>query len=204
MRVNSKWVAGVAVLSSMAYALSLMRLHIRFPLLPFLSFDFSEIPDLLAYFMFGFSGGAIASIAHWVALNFGTPFHQLIGPTMKLLAVLSTIAGLELASRLKSGPQIINYVSLSLLLRVSIMAAATFILYYYLFPSLYLPFSRRVLSGVGITVEADLTLATLMVVLTSIFNLIHIFLSVLPAYAIYNRVVAALPQLPTKQPLLRR
>ncbi|MEM0445239.1 MAG: hypothetical protein QXW60_01185 [Nitrososphaerota archaeon] len=203
-RVNTKWIAGVAVLSALAYALSLMRLHMRFPLLPFLSFDFSEIPDILAYFMFGLSGGVIASLAHWIALNFGTPFHQLIGPTMKLLAVLSTLAGLELASRLKGGLQIVNNVSLPLLTRVSVMAAATFLLYYYLFPSVYLPFSRRTLSGVGITVESDLTLATVMVIFTSIFNIIHVFLSVIPAYVIYNRIVAVLPQLPTKQQPVRR
>ncbi|MEM0381512.1 MAG: hypothetical protein QW059_05660 [Nitrososphaerota archaeon] len=204
VRVNTKWVAGVATLAALAYALSLMRLHIRFPLLPFLSFDFSEIPDILAYLLFGLSGGLVAAIAHWIALNFGTPFHQLVGPTMKLLAVLTTIAGLEIASRIKGGSTALNGVSLSLLLRTVIMAAATFILYYYLFPSVYLPFSRKVLGGIGISVESDLTLATVMVAFTSIFNILHVFLSVLPAYAIYSRIVATLPNIPAKQPVIRR
>ncbi|MEM1534255.1 MAG: hypothetical protein QXF51_01960 [Nitrososphaerota archaeon] len=204
VRVNTKWVAGVATLAALAYALSLMRLHIRFPLLPFLSFDFSEIPDILAYLLFGLSGGLVAAIAHWIALNFGTPFHQLVGPTMKLLAVLTTIAGLEIASRIKGGSTALNGVSLSLLLRTVIMAAATFILYYYLFPSVYLPFSRKVLGGIGISVESDLTLATVMVAFTSIFNILHVFLSVLPAYAIYSRIVATLPNIPAKKPVIRR
>ncbi len=191
-------------MAALAYALSLMRLHIRFPLLPFLSFDFSEIPDILAYLLFGLSGGLVAAIAHWIALNFGTPFHQLVGPTMKLLAVLTTIAGLEIASRIKGGSTALNGVSLSLLLRTVIMAAATFILYYYLFPSVYLPFSRKVLGGIGISVESDLTLATVMVAFTSIFNILHVFLSVLPAYAIYSRIVATLPNIPAKKPVIRR
>ncbi len=193
----------MAVLAALAYALSLMRLHLRYPLLPFLSFDLSEIPDILAYFLFGLSGGLIAALAHWFALNFGTPFHQLVGPTMKLLAVLATLLGLEIASRIKGGSMALNGVSLSLLTRTGVMAAATFILYYYLFPGVYLPFSRRTLSGIGITIESDLTLATVMVAFTSIFNIIHVFLSVLPAYGIYKRILATLPQLPTKQPLIR-
>ncbi|MCS7145452.1 MAG: hypothetical protein RMJ28_02990 [Nitrososphaerota archaeon] len=203
VRVNTKWVAGVAVLAALAYALSLMKLHIRYPLLPFLSFDISEIPDVLAYLLFGFSGGLVAAFAHWIALNFGTPFHQLVGPTMKLLAVLTTIIGLEVASRIRGGLLILNSVSLAVLMRTSIMAAATFLLYYYLFPNVYLPFSRRVLGGIGISVESDLTLAAVMVVFTSIFNILHVFLTVIPAYAIYNRVVMSLPQLPTRRPVLR-
>ncbi|GBC70445.1 hypothetical protein HRbin02_00212 [Candidatus Calditenuaceae archaeon HR02] len=202
-RVNTKWIAGVAVLAALAYALSLMKLHLRYPLLPFLSFDISEIPDVLAYFMFGLSGGLVAAVAHWVALNFGTPFHQLVGPTMKLLAVLSTMLGLEAASRIKGGSMVLNSVALALLSRTAIMAGATFILYYYLFPGVYLPFSRKVLSGIGIAVESDLTLATVMVAFTSIFNIIHVFMSVLPAYAAYNRILATLPHLPSKRPILR-
>ncbi len=201
--MNTKWVAGVAVLAALAYALSLMRLHIRFPLLPFLSFDVSEIPDILAYFMFGFSGGLVAVFAHWIALNFGTPFHQLIGPTMKLIAVLTTMLGLEAASRIKGGSMVLNSVALALLSRTAIMAGVTFILYYYLFPGVYLPFSRKVLSGIGIAVESDLTLATVMVAFTSIFNILHVFISVLPAYAAYNRILVTLPQLPTRHPLVR-
>jgi hypothetical protein len=67
-------------------------------------------------------------------------------------------------------------------------------LYYYLFPSTYLPFSQKVLGSIGITVEGDLTLATVMVVFTSVFNILHVFLTVLPAYAIYRRVLKVFPQ----------
>jgi len=189
----------VAVLAALAYAFSLLRLHIRYPLLPFLSFDFSEIPDVLAYMLFGLSGGLVSTMAHWVALNFGTPFHQLVGPTMKLLAVISMIAGLHVASRVKGGSAILNCISLALLSRTTVMALATFLLYYSIFPDVYLPFSRRALEGIGITVGSDLTLATVMVIFTSIFNILHVLLTVPLAYMVYKRVVAVLPQLPTSR-----
>jgi riboflavin transporter FmnP len=193
-KLNSGWLAGVAVLAAIAYALSLLRLRFSFPLLPFLSFDFAEIPDVLAYLLFGFYGGLLATVAHWVALNLGLPFHALVGPTMKLLAVLTTILGLEAAVRLGRGSLLINGLAFSLMFRTLIMAAATFVLYYYLFPSTYLPFSQKVLGSIGITVEGDLTLATVMVVFTSVFNILHVFLTVLPAYAIYRRVLKVFPQ----------
>lgn len=191
---STQWIAGVAVLAALAYALSILRARFSYPLLPFLSFDFAEIPDILAYLLFGLYGGLLATIAHWIALNFGLPFHVLVGPAMKLLAVLTTILGLEAALRLGGKHSLVNGLALSLISRTTVMAVATFLLYYYLFPQTYLPFSRRALGNVGMVVEGDLMLATVMVIFTSIFNMIHVFLSVIPAYAIYKRVMKVFPQ----------
>jgi len=193
-RLSTQWIAGVAVLAALAYALSILRARFSYPLLPFLSFDFAEIPDILAYLLFGLYGGLLATVAHWIALNFGLPFHALVGPTMKLIAVLTTILGLEAALRLGGRHSLVNGLALSLVSRTAVMAAATFLLYYYLFPEVYLPFSRRTLGSVGIAVEGDLMLATVMVIFTSIFNMIHVFVSVIPAYAIYKRVIKVFPQ----------
>jgi hypothetical protein len=56
-------------------------------------------------------------------------------------------------------------------------------------------------------VQGELTLAMLMTTLNGVFNLLHVFVSIVPAIAIYGAVLRSLPYLRryvTPIPLLRR
>jgi riboflavin transporter FmnP len=204
---RSFWIAGVASLGGAAIAAGIARLSTPFPLLPFLRFDAAEIFDVLAFLLFGPLGGVVASVAHWYGLILnGGALVPGVGETMKLIAVLSTLLGLYLGIKLSRGSIWWGLVG-ALASRTLIMALVTFLLYYVLLPDVYLPFGSRALQRVGITVQGELTLAMLMTTLNGVFNLLHVFVSIVPAIAIYGAVLRSLPFLRryvTPIPLLRR
>lgn len=184
----TKWVAGTSLLASTAIIISLLRLRLPYPLLPFLSFDLAEIPSVLALLILDFKSALTVAIVHWLTLNLGRPFHVLIGPLMKLIAVVAMLVGFRIALGRRS-PERARFVAMALfgsVTRVGVMSVVTFILYYFLFPAVYLPTSRGILKNVlGIDVGPDIVVASIIVGLTAIFNLIHVFLSLIPASSIY-------------------
>ncbi len=189
----SVWAAAVALLASLSVVMVLLRLKIPFPLLPFLTFHLSEIPVVIAFLLLGFRAGAAVSIASWLALNLGAPFQAVVGPLMKLLAELSMLLGLYLARRLRGSRErfgrreLVVATTLGALTRVVVMAAAAFALYYLIFPEVYLPFAGKLLGRIfGVSFDSSLIVALVIVGLTSLFNLLHTPLSVLPAAAIYK------------------
>ncbi len=190
-----------------AIAAGIARLSTPFPLLPFLRFDAAEIFDVLSFFLFGPLGGVVTSLAHWYGLVLnGGALVPGVSETMKLIAVLSTLLGLYLGIRLSRGSIWWGLVG-AVASRTLVMALVTFLLYYVLLPNVYLPFGSRALQRIGITVEGELTLAMLMTTLNGVFNLLHVFVSVVPAVAVYASVLRALPFLKryvTPMPLLRR
>ncbi len=194
----SVWVATAALLAALAVVLDLLRVKINYPLLPFLTFNLSEIPVVLAFLLMGFKAGMVVAFAQWFALNLGVPFQPGVGPLMKLLAVTSMLVGLYVGGRFwrrgepLRGRHVALMTVLGALVRVSAMALATFLLYYIIFPERYLSFAGKVLGNVlGLQVESALLLTLIMVALTSLFNLLHTPLSVIPAAAIYKAYVKA-------------
>ena len=146
----SLWVSGVALLSASTILLALLRLKIPFPLLPFLTFHFDEIPCVIAFLIFGFKAGLAAAFIEFLALNLGKPYHVLIGPLMKFLAMVSMLMGFAAAERLRKSKSreferfdVAILLFMGIVFRVSVMAFATFILYYILFPK-YISRSLRV------------------------------------------------------------
>lgn len=188
----SVWAATVALLAALSAVMVLLRLKIPFPLLPFLTFQLSEIPVVIAFFLLGFRAGAAVSIVSWLALNLGAPFQAIVGPLMKLLAELSMLLGLYLAKRLGDRErlgrrELAAATALGAFTRIAIMAAATFTLYYLIFPEVYLPFAGKLLGKIfGVSFDSTIVVALVIVGLTSLFNLLHTPLSVLPAAAIYK------------------
>lgn len=190
----SLWISGVALLSASTILLALIHLKIPFPPLPFLTFRFDEIPCVIAFLIFGFRAGLTVAFIEFLALNLGKPYHVLIGPLMKFLAIVSMLMGLAVADRLlrlrlrelrRSNIMILLF--MGVIFRISVMAFATFILYYMLFPKLYLPFAESLLSKVmGLSFSSDLELVSILLLLTSIFNALHVVFSLIPATIIYK------------------
>ena len=196
----SLWVSGVALLSASTILLALLRLKIPFPLLPFLTFRFDEIPCVIAFLIFGFKAGLAVAFIEFLALNLGKPYHVLIGPLMKFLAIVSMLTGFAAAEKLrKSKSREFKRFDAAILLfmgivfRVSVMAFATFILYYILFPKLYLPFAKGLLSrAMGLSFSSDLELVSILLLLTSLFNALHVPFSLIPAAIIHKMYVRSL------------
>ena len=188
----SVWISLVALLSALTILMALLRLKILFPLLPFLTFRLDEIICVIAFLLLGLKAGLAVSFAEFLALNLGKPYHALVGPSMKFLALVSMILGLEFARRVKGIKELtrVNLMVLALfgmLFRVVVMSAATFILYYILFPSMYLPFAEKVILKVfGVEFSTGLELTMILIILTIIFNALHTVLSVIPAASIYK------------------
>ncbi|MCX8192376.1 MAG: hypothetical protein N3G77_01020 [Nitrososphaeria archaeon] len=185
----TRWVAGTSLLASTAIIISLLRLRIPYPLLPFLSFDLAEIPSVLALLVLDFKSASTVALIHWLTLNLGRPFHAIIGPLMKLIAVISMLIGFRLVlsrSREVTKNKIVAMTMLGSLTRVGIMSLVTFLIYYVLFPETYLPTSEKILKNVfGLEVGSEITIALIIVVLTAFFNLLHVPLSLIPASSVY-------------------
>lgn len=187
----SRWVAGTSLLASTAILMSLLRLRFSYPLLPFLSFDLAEIPAVLAFLVFDFKSAFTVAVIHWVTLNFGRPFHVLIGPLMKLIAVVSMLIGFKIIfnkPNLSLDRRNLIYMIISgSLLRVGVMSFVTFLLYYIIFPGVYLPISAQILKNIlGVELESIFLVGLLTVVFTALFNLLHVPLSLFPAASIYT------------------
>ncbi len=90
-------VTGAGVFAALAALLTLAKASVPFPLIPYLQIDFSEIPILVAFFMFGPLAAAISAVIQWIFLNV-TGANAPLGPAIKFAAVISTIGGLWLGS----------------------------------------------------------------------------------------------------------
>lgn len=196
----SLWISGVALLSASTILLALIHLKIPFPPLPFLTFRFDEIPCVIAFLIFGFKAGLTVAFIEFLILNLGKPYHVLIGPLMKFLAIVSMLIGFVVADKLwklkfkefkRFG--ITVFLFMGMIFRVSVMAFSTFILYYILFPKLYLPFAKGLLSRVmGLSFSSDLELVSILLLFTSLFNALHVFFSLIPATIVHKIYVRSL------------
>jgi len=187
----SIWAATTALLAATAIVISMLRLRFPYPLLPFLSFDLSEIPSVLAFLILDLRAGALVALVHWLTLNLGRPYHAVIGPLMKLIAVLSMLLGFWIASRFvgkisnTSKKSLLLFVVSGILTRVGIMSPIVFSLYYIFFPGSYLGFASKIVERIfGWSFSSELDLTLFIVGLTALFNLLHVPLSFLPASAI--------------------
>lgn len=179
-------VSTIATLAALAAAFGFMRLAIPYPLMPFLKFDLAEIPDTVSFMIVGPSGGLITALIHWFILNLkGGGMAPIVGPLMKLMAISSMMLGLYIGAKIVKGRDkkslLISMVGWGILMRVIIMGLTTFLLYYAIMPETYIPFAEKMLGALRIEVEGAFQVAFYTVLLTAVFNALHVPLSVLPA-----------------------
>ncbi len=158
MRESGK-VALTAVMSALAIALSLLRVELPYPVLPYLKFDSAEIPVTLTAFLCGFKYAAAAELMHFLGLVVrGSPP---VDASMKLFAVLSMLAGL--AMPLRSLPARFATAAAT---RVAVMTAANYAYLHLLFPR-FLEYALKLAGGVE-----------LLYLYTAVFNVVHTAASV--------------------------
>jgi len=197
-------VAGAATFGALAAMLTIVlgpALQPSFPILLYLKFDFAEVVDVIAFLVFGPVAGLLTAIVHGgilAGVPGGTgPF----GASLKFLAVLSTYAGIYLASKL--GKQTLkragfSMVVFSLATRVVLMTVVNylFIIFFaqFLFGQDYLFFAKLTLANAGINLTGD-QLIGYVLGLTAVFNAVHAIFTVAVSLVILSALLRRAPQL---------
>ncbi|MFQ6011569.1 MAG: hypothetical protein ACE5KG_05300 [Nitrososphaerales archaeon] len=203
---RSRKIAASASLGALAVILSQVPLP-AFPFL-FLRIDLAEVIDVLSFLLLGPSWGLLTLLIHWFGLNLLPSFLPIIGPFMKLLAVLSMFLGFwitgkiwrMLVKRKGSGKFFLGLLVLNgALVRVAVMALANFLLFAFLLPETYFPVLTAALEklslileaaiGLKIVVTSDLQAVWISVGILSIYNAIHVLVSMIPAYFLLKGIL---------------
>jgi len=182
-------IAGAAILGAMAF---LLQLYVKFPfpLLPWLVFDFAEIPTVVAFLLFGPVWGFLSSTILWLIMVVrGSSFPP--GPYMKLASIIAMQLGMWLGFILakKIGFRVSKTFALGiatgLALRVLVMTPINYIVVGVLFASnFYFNTASKSLSLVGITLGSQGQFIVLMLAFTAVYNALHVILSTVPTLAI--------------------
>ena len=190
-RLDSTSLAGSAVFSALAIILAAasQAAGLNFPLIPYLQFDLGEVAIILAFFVFGPVPALVASFVEFGGLEvFGQNIP--VGPPLKLIALVSTVAGLWLGTKVaaRGGKTTIGRVTacsaaLGSAVRAAAMTAPNLYLILYLYGFAGIEgYLKGTFSAVGI----GLTDANALVVIlgfTAVFNIAQlVFVMVLSTF----------------------
>ncbi|HDD43216.1 MAG: hypothetical protein DRN61_03700 [Thaumarchaeota archaeon] len=186
----TKLIASASCLACLAAILAILPLSFSYPIIPYLKFDFAEIPVFLAFLLMGPEAGFISSIVYWLVLLLVGSYTPL-GPTMKFAAVTSTLLGFWLGFKALKTPRggLILGLILGCILRVLAMSLFNYVALICLFPEL-LDFAAASISAfLGISFSSRISAFTTVAAFTAIFNILHVPLSIAPAYFIVRSIV---------------
>ena len=182
----------------MAVAITMTKLTIPFPPLPYLKFDFSEVPVTVALMLMGPVYGFLSSMIYWFVLTMRAG--ELLGPSMKFAAVASMIVGFWVASmvyqRVVMKKNLISMMVVGFLLgslfRVIIMSVFNYLVLLYIAPH-YMDFIALTLSSIGLPAETTLDVVFWSLLLTAVYNLVHSAISMFPSYLLTKASFERIP-----------
>ena len=191
----TKLIASSSSLACLAALLAILPLSFSYPVIPYLKFDLAEIPVVLALLLIGPEAGAVSSITYWLMLLLVGSFSPLsftpLGPTMKFAATGSTILGLWLGFKLLRSPRggmILGFI-LSCLIRVAVMSIFNYFVLLYMLPELLGLAATSISVFLGVSFSSEAAAFMIIMLFTAIFNILHIPLSILPAYLIVKSII---------------
>ncbi|MEM2910786.1 MAG: hypothetical protein QXO01_06970 [Nitrososphaerota archaeon] len=194
---RSLLVAVAAIFGGLSSVIAMLRLSFPFPLLPYLKFDLAELPVVFSFLAFGPSLGLLTSLVYWLVLTPVTMGEWLwpIGPFMKFLAVVSTLAGIWAGSRMLVnskghgiGPLLLRMGVLAAVIRVVVMGAMNYVILVVVAPE-SLAFVNYLLSTMlGLRLGSELELILLLMALTAAYNVAHTLLSLAPSAIAVQRI----------------
>lgn len=186
--MKSSKIALIAVLTAIVYVLSrFLSPLMPFPFLPYLLFDLAEIIVILSLLLFGPLVAIMLEVMHFIALNFPIGAYPIIGPFMKFLAVSSTILGVYLGFKIPKSEnfdlRLIYAMFLAIIIRVPVMTLANYLVLTFLFGPAAIDYFFAILSKLtGLTAGTIFEKLFIILIFTAIFNVLHVFLAVLPSY----------------------
>ncbi len=208
---------GAAVFAALAAILALAKAAVPFPLIPYLQIDFSEIPIVIAFFMFGPLAGAIASVIQWIFLNF-TGGDAPLGPAIKFVAVISTLGGFWLGNGIyrrvrgnTTRPTLAVLMALGsgILSRVVAMTIVNYVVLLYVGPVFfgadYLGFAKITLERVTGWEFGSLTMVLAYTLLfTAIYNVVNTLVAAIPAGLIVSPITKPFKHITSTETWLAR
>jgi riboflavin transporter FmnP len=202
-------IANVIVFSALAVMLTSLKAEVPFPLLPYLKFDFAEIPVMITLFLFGPVPSLATEAIHWIALTVTRGW--ILGPLMKFLAVVPMIAGFWLGvsmyKKLRSGKTdnvaILFVVGniFGIVARVLVASIANIVVFLIVAPE-WLGYAGYMLGLVGIVTTSVFEILLWALLLTGVFNTLHVPLSSFVAVTILRGAITRMPNLAEKMWIL--
>ena len=183
-RLDTTSIAGSALFSALAIVLAAVSqgLGLNFPLIPYLQFDVGEVAIILAFFIFGPVPALVSSFVEFGGLMvFGQQIP--VGPLSKLFALVSTVAGMWIGTRIATRGRDVSLTKLagwSALaggaVRAAVMTIPNFylILYFYGLPAIE-GAVKAPLSLIGVSVT-DANALVLVLGFTAVFNVIQLII----------------------------
>ena len=181
-RLNTTSIAGSAVFSALAIVLAAasQALGLYFPLIPYLQFDVGEVAIILAFFIFGPGPALVSSFVEFAGLEvFGQNLPT--GPPLKLIALVSTVGGLWLGSRIAArggGTSLLRLTGWTTATGAAVRAAAMTLPNFYLIAYFFglpgiIDYVKAPFSAIGIGLT-DSNALLLILVFTAAFNVLQL------------------------------
>jgi len=190
----------IAVFSSLSIILAIIRAEVPFPPLPYLKFDFAEIPVMIVFMLGGPIPALFTEVIHWLGLTFRSGW---LGPLMKFLAVVPMIIGFWIG--IKVGVKIpqrhggmgsmrifILGIIFGIIMRVMVCSLTNILVLLLISPN-YLLYAEVMLRAIGISVNSPLDVLIWTLIFTGIFNAIHVPLSSITSLIILKAALRKIP-----------
>ncbi|MEM4701143.1 MAG: hypothetical protein QXZ51_03245 [Candidatus Bathyarchaeia archaeon] len=197
----------IIVFSSLAIILTLIKAEIPFPLLPYLKFDFAEVPVMFLLLIGGLGPALAAETIHWIGLTIRAG--DILGPLMKYLAVAPMLVGfwlgIEMYRRLAVGRETKKSLTMALgtsmlmgtIIRVIICSITNIIVLLLIAPQ-YLTFAGSMLKSIGINASSNLEVLMWTLLLTAVFNTLHVPFSSVIAIITFKAAALRMPVIAEK------
>jgi riboflavin transporter FmnP len=193
-------IANVVVFSGLAIILSYIKAETPFPLLPYLKFDFAEIPVVILLLLVGPIPALIAEVIHFISLVFTHGW--VLGPLMKLLAVIPMILGFWLgivvykkvrgSKRYNSTTGFILGNIIGIIARVIVCTITNIVVLLIVAPE-YLTYAEYTLQSVGFATASTFDVLLLTLILTGVFNTLHVPISSIVSVIVVRGAVIRIP-----------
>ncbi len=197
--MDTRSIALSAIFSALAVMLTMINITIPFPLLPYLKFDFSEIPVTMAFFLIGPQYALLSTAIYWIVLTIRAG--DILGPAMKGAAVASMIIGLWVSSKVTKGNKtkgvkslITSSLAIGGLLRVVVLSMFNYAVLTYIAP-FWLDYATGLVAVLGLpTTSASQTILWVLL-LTGLYNFLLTALSMVPSVFISEAIINRVPNL---------
>jgi riboflavin transporter FmnP len=191
--------AYVIVFSALALVLTFSKAEIPYPLLPYLKFDFAEIPIMMALLIGGLVPGLATAVIHWIGLSLARGW--VLGPLMKFLAVAPMVAGFWLGIRLYKRKWTAKSIAAAFLIGIATRVVACVVLnaviLIFVAPE-FLRFSEYALKAAGINIASLSDVLFWTLTFNAIFNALHVILSSIIAIVLFRAAATRLPSIAKK------
>jgi riboflavin transporter FmnP len=194
--MDTRSIALSAVFSALSVMLTMINITIPFPLLPYLKFDFSEIPVTTAFFLIGPQYALLSTAIYWVVLTIRAG--DILGPAMKMAGVASMIIGLWIGAKVTKGRELRSMVTtgmvIGIILRVITMSVFNYAVFTVIAP-FYLDYAAGLIAALGLPTTTAFQTILYALLLTGVYNILHTMLSLIPSVLVSEASINRMPQL---------